>query len=66
MTVGQALEDPRSRAVFQKYLPKLVQHPMVHMAKGFKLEELVQYAGKGNISAQTIAAIRTELEKLNL
>ena len=54
MTVGQLLENPKSRSVFEKYTPQLVHHPMIGMVKHFKLKDLMQYAGKANISQETV------------
>lgn len=65
MTVGKLLENPKSRSVFEKYTPQLVHHPMIGMVKHFKLKDLMQYAGKANISQETVKKIQTELESLS-
>ena len=65
MTVGQILDNPKSRAVFEKHTPQLVHHPMIGMVKHFKLKDLLQYAGKANISQETVKKIKADLEALS-
>lgn len=65
MSIGQLLDDPKSRKIFERNVPQLLRHPMLKMARGFKLREIEKYAGQVNISQQTIAKIRRELDALN-
>ncbi len=44
ITVGELLEDPRSRAVFQKRFPTVLKHPMVGAARSVTLEQLMAIA----------------------
>lgn len=43
--VGELLDNPRSRAVFQRRFGKLIQHPMVEGARYLTLRQLVEMAG---------------------
>ena len=45
ITVGELLENPRSRAVFQRRFGKLMQHPMVSAAHTLTLRQLIEMAG---------------------
>ena len=44
ITVGELLDDPRSRAVFQRRFGKLMQHPMVGAARTLTLKQLAEMA----------------------
>lgn len=45
ITVGELLENPRSRAVFQRRFGKLMNHPMVGAARSLTLRQLIEMAG---------------------
>ena len=45
ITVGELLDNPRSRAVFQRRFGKLMHHPMVSAARSLTLRQLVEMAG---------------------
>jgi hypothetical protein len=40
ITLGELWDDPRSRAVLQKRIPKLAQHPIRGAARSVTLEQL--------------------------
>ena len=44
ITVGELLNDPKSRAVFQRRFGKLLQHPMVPAARSLTLQQLIGFA----------------------
>ena len=44
ITVGELLDNPRSRAVFQRRFGKLMQHPMVGAARSLTLKQLAEMA----------------------
>jgi len=44
ITVGELLDNPRSRAVFQRRFGKLMQHPMVASARSLTLKQLAEMA----------------------
>jgi hypothetical protein len=45
ITVGELLDDPRSRAVFQRRFGQFLNHPMVKAGRSLTLEQLVALAG---------------------
>jgi len=45
ITVGELLDDPRSRAVFQRRFGHLLQSPLVKAGRSLTLEQLVTLAG---------------------
>ena len=45
ITVGELLDDPRSRAVFQRRFGNLMHHPMVRAGRSLTLEQLIALAG---------------------
>ena len=44
ITVGELLDDPKSRAVFQRRFGKLMKHPMVGAARSLTLRQLSEMA----------------------
>ena len=42
--VGELLDNPASRAVFQKRFGKFLHHPMVPAARGLTLNQLIGFA----------------------
>ena len=44
ITMGELLDNPRSRAVFQRRFGKLMQHPMVGAARTLTLRQLTEMA----------------------
>ena len=45
ITVGQLLDDPRARAVFQRRFGKWMKHPMVTAGRSLTLAQLIELAG---------------------
>ncbi|NCE65974.1 hypothetical protein D1159_15645 [Pseudoflavonifractor sp. 524-17] len=44
ITVGELLDDPRSRAVVQKKLPSVLKHPLVGASRTVTLEQMLSFA----------------------
>jgi len=44
ITVGELLDNPASRAVFQRRFPMVMKHPMVGAARTVTLEQLIAFA----------------------
>ena len=63
MTIGELLDNPQSQAVLKRHLPKLVNHPMIGLARRLTVQEVLLEA-KGHIPAKKIEAIIKDLEKL--
>lgn len=42
--VGELLDDPTSRAVFQKRFGKFMNHPMIPAARSLTLQQLIGFA----------------------
>lgn len=45
ITVGELLDNPKSKAVFQRRFPMVMRHPMLGAARTVTLEQLVAFAG---------------------
>lgn len=45
ITVGELLDNPKSRAVFQRRFPMVMKHPLLGAARTVTLEQLVSFAG---------------------
>lgn len=45
ITVGELLDDPRSRGVLQKKAPSVLRHPLAGAARTVTLEQLLAFAG---------------------
>lgn len=63
ITVGELLDNPASRAVFQRRFGKWMKHPMVNASRTLTLEQLVQMAGVW-LPQKTIRETMEELRKL--
>ena len=63
ITVGELLDDPRSRAVFQRRFGKFMKHPMVGAARSLSLAQLQEMAAV-YIPRKTIQETLRELERL--
>lgn len=63
ITVGELLDDPRSRAVFQRRFGKLMQHPMVAASRSLTLKQLSEMASV-YLSPKIIQDTLRELQQL--
>ena len=63
ITVGELLDDPRSRAVFQRRFGKLMNHPMVKASRSLTLRQLAEMAAV-YLPRKTIQDTLRELEGL--
>jgi hypothetical protein len=44
ITVGELLDDPKARGVFQRRFGKWMKHPMVNASRTLSLEQLIKMA----------------------
>ena len=63
ITVGELLDDPRARAVFQRRFGKLMKHPMVVAARTLTLRQLAEMA-EVYLPKKTIQDTLEELRRL--
>lgn len=63
ITVGELLNDPKSRAVFQRRFGHLMKHPMVKAAHSLTLRQLAEMAAV-YLPQRTIQDTLRELEGL--
>jgi len=63
ITVGELLDDPRSRAVFQRRFGKFMKHPMVGAARSLTLSQLAEMAAV-YLPQKVIQETLKELEQL--
>ena len=63
ITVGELLDNPRSRAVFQRRFGKLMNHPVVGAARSLTLRQLAEIAAV-YLPKKTIQDTLRELEQL--
>ena len=63
ITVGELLDDPNARAVFQRRFGKFMNHPMVGAARSLSLAQLQEMAAV-YIPQKTIQETLRELERL--
>ena len=63
ITVGELLDNPRSRVVFQRRFGKLMNHPMVGAARSLTLRQLAEMAAV-YLPKKTIQDTLRELEQL--
>lgn len=63
ITLGELLDNPKSKAVLQRRFGDLLSHPMVGMARKLSLKQLIAKGGK-KLSPKTVADTLAELERL--
>ena len=63
ITVGELLDDPRSRAVFQRRFGKWLKHPMSNAIRVLTLRQLVEMASV-YLPQKTIQETLQELQRL--
>ena len=63
ITVGELLDNPKSKAVFQRRFGKLVQHPLVNASRSLTLKQLVEMA-KVYLPPKAIQDTLRELQQL--
>ena len=63
ITVGELLDDPKARAVFQRRFGKWMKHPMVAASRTLTLSQLMEMAGVW-LSKKTIRETWQELSRL--
>ena len=61
--VSELLDNPKSRAVFQRRFGKLLNHPMVGAARKLTLKQLAEMAGL-YLPQKTIQDTLAELQRL--
>ena len=44
ITVGELLDNPKSRAVFQRRFPMVLKHPLLGAARTVTLEQIISFA----------------------
>lgn len=63
ITVGELLDNPASKAVFQRRFPMVMKHPMLGAARTVTLEQLIAFA-KSYIPSQVIQDTLQELKRI--
>lgn len=63
ITVGELLDDPRARAVFQRRFGKWMKHPMVAASRTLTMSQLMEMAGVW-LPKKTIRETWQELSRL--
>ena len=63
ITVGELLDNPKSKAVFQRRFGKFMRHPMVGAARSLSLAQLQEMASV-YLHQKTIQETLRELEQL--
>lgn len=63
ITVGELLDNPRSRAVFQRRFGNVMRHPMVGAARSLTLHQLAEMAAV-YFPQKTIQETLQELQRL--
>ena len=61
-TIGELLDNPAAKAVFEKYLPEIVANPQLDQGRAMTLPDIVQYAPE--ITPDKLAAIDADLKAL--
>jgi hypothetical protein len=62
-TIGEMLDNPALKAIFQKYLPDIVSNPQIDEGRALTLPDIVQYV-PDIVTPDKLAAIDAELKAL--
>lgn len=62
-TVGELLENPKTRAVLDKHIPDFSPNPLVRAAQNASLKAVAEYSNN-TITTDRLAAINADLAKL--
>lgn len=63
ITVGELLDDPRAKAVFQRRFPLVLRHPLLGASRTVTLEQLISIAG-AYVSKKAVEETLEELKSL--
>lgn len=61
ITVGELLDNPNSRTIFQRRFPMVMKHPLLGASRTVTLEQLMSFAGTylpKNIINDTLAELK--------
>ena len=61
--LGELLNDPQTKAIFEKYFPEVVHHPQINEGLDLTLPDVVQYL-PDVVTPEKLAAMDTELKVL--
>ena len=62
-TIGDLLDKPALKAIFEKHLPEIVSNPQIDRGRALTLPDIVQYVPE-TVTPAKLAAIDTELKAL--
>lgn len=63
ITVKELLNNPKAKAIFQKEIPQIANHPKVNLAANLKLSEILIYA-KSYLPQYKVDSILKQLEEV--
>lgn len=63
ITVKELLSNPKAKAIFQKEIPQIINHPKLNLVANLKLSEILVYA-KGYLPQYKIDSILRQLEEV--
>lgn len=61
--ISELLDNEGSREIVEKHLPGLSTHPMIGMARGMTLNQIMPFSD-GQVTPEVIEAISEDLENL--
>ena len=62
-TLGQLLDNPETKALFEKYFPEVAHHPQINEGLGLTLPDVVQYL-PDVVTPEKLTAMDTELKAI--
>jgi hypothetical protein len=61
--LGELLDNPATKAIFEKYFPEVVSHPQINEGLDLTLPDIVQYL-PDIVTPEKLAAMDTELKTI--
>ncbi len=62
-TVGEILDTPETRALIEKHIPEVLEHPLLEVGRSFIFNDALPYV-VDMVSEDAIEAFRADLEGL--
>jgi len=63
-TVGELLDDPQAHALFEKYIPAVLEHPLLEVGRTFVLNDALPYVSD-MVSEEDMNKFIAALSELN-
>lgn len=64
ITIGQLAQNPKALAMLNRFDPRLINHPMAFIVKGWTVNQAAAFARQKGVSEEIIRQVISQLEAL--